>query len=82
MDAEIVDFQHFGAKTGYPKARWPESFGPVSHEFSAEFDPLGAVFRRCSAESDPRGPLRSPGPAPHINVYEKSAPQANLEAKR
>jgi len=31
---------------------------------------------------DPRDPLRSPGPAPHINLHEKSAPQTNSKAKR
>ena len=55
-----------GGSAGYLKAVWLEIFGPVFHGFSAE--------------TDPRDPPRSPGPAPHINSREKSAPQTNSEA--
>ncbi len=53
-------------RAGYLKAVWPEIFGPV--------------FLGFSAESDPRDPLRSPGPAPHINLREKSAPQTDTKS--
>ena len=53
-------------QTGYLKAVWLEIFGPVSLGFSTK--------------SDPRGPPRSPGPAPHINLHEKSAPETKSEA--
>ena len=38
------------------------------------------VFPRFPAEADPRDPPRSPGPAPHINFDERSAPQTNSKA--
>ena len=41
--------------SGYPKAAWLEIFGPV--------------FPVVSAETDPRDPPRSPGPAPHIDFH-------------
>jgi len=50
---------------GYLKAVWLEIFGPV--------------FQGFPAETDPQDPPRSPGPAPHINFHEKSAPQTNSE---
>ena len=52
--------------TGYLKAVWLEIFGPALH---------------FSAETDPRNPPRSPGPAPHTNFHEKSAPETNSKAK-
>ena len=55
-------------KAGYLKAVWLEIFGQV--------------FLEISVESDPRDPARSPGPARHINLHEKSAPQATSKAKR
>ena len=51
----------------YLKAVWQETFGPV--------------FSGLSTEIDPRDPPRSPGPAPHINSNEKSAPQTKSRAK-
>ena len=54
------------ALSGYLKAVWPDIFGPF--------------FNGFSAEADPRDPPRSPGPAPHINLHKKSAPQANSKA--
>ena len=42
---------------------------------------FGPFFTGFSAEADPRDPPRSPGPAPHINFNEKSAPQTNSKAK-
>ena len=53
--------------TGYLKAVWLETFGPV--------------FTWFLVETDPRDPPRSPGPVPHISVHEKSAPQTNSTAK-
>ena len=53
--------------SGYLKAVWLEIFGPIFIGFSAEIDP--------------RDPSRSPGPAPHINVHEKSTPQTKSRAK-
>ena len=53
-------------KTGYLKAVWLEIFGPLLPEIPADIDP--------------RDPLRSPGPAPHINFHEQSAPQTNSNA--
>ena len=52
---------------GCLKAVWLEIFGPFFHGFSIEIDP--------------RNPPRSPGPAPHINFHEKSAPQTKSKAK-
>ena len=51
---------------GCLKAVWLEIFGPA--------------FPGCSAEVEPRDPPRSPGPAPHINLHEVSAQQANSKA--
>ena len=56
----------FCNSTGYLKAVWLETFRPV--------------FLGFPAESDPRDPPRSPGPGPHINSHEKSAPQTNSKA--
>ena len=53
--------------SGYLKVVWLEIFDPV--------------FPVNLAEIDPRGPPRSPGPAPHINFHEKSARQTNAKAK-
>jgi len=39
-----------------------------------------AGFPGFSAENRPRDPPRSPGPAPHINLHQKSAPQTNSKA--
>ena len=47
--------------TGYPKAVRLEIFGPV--------------FPRFLAETDPRDPPRSPGPASHINLHPKNQPR-------
>jgi len=55
-------------QTGYLKAVWLEIFGPV--------------FLGFSAEVDTRDPPRSPGPAPHINFHEKSAPQTKAKWRR
>ena len=54
------------SETGYLKAVWLEIFGPV--------------FPGFLAEADPRDPHRSPGPAPHINLHEKSAPLTDSKA--
>jgi len=54
------------ARPGYLNAIWPEIFG--------------LVFPGFSAEAGPRDPPRSPGPAPHINFQEKSAPQTHSNA--
>jgi len=53
--------------SGCLQAVWLEVFGPV--------------FPACSAEANARDPPRWPGPAPHINFHEKSAPQTNANAK-
>ena len=53
---------------GYLKAVWPKIFSQVFPGFLSEVDPRDAP--------------RSPGPAPHINFHEKSAPQTNFKAKR
>ena len=37
-------------------------------------DIFGLFFTGFSAGSNPRDPLKSPGPAPHINLHKKSAP--------
>ena len=55
------------ASAGHLKVVWPEIFGPV--------------FPGFPAETDPRDPPRSPGPAPHVKRHEKSAPQTNFKAK-
>ena len=47
------------------KAVWLKMFGPVF---------LG--FRQ---KIDPRDTPRSPGPAPHINLHQKSAPETNCK---
>ena len=67
MDPEVVDFQIFGAQTGYPETVWP---GFVC-----------AILRGFSAESDSQDSLRSPGPAPRVNLHEMSAPQTKSKAK-
>jgi len=41
---------------------------------------FGLVFQGFPAETDPRGTPRPPGPAPHINFHENSAPQTNSQA--
>ena len=51
---------------GYLKAVWLKIFGPV--------------FLGFLQEIDPGTPPRSPGPAPHINFHEKSAPETNSNA--
>ena len=60
-----AEFEPHGLKpiAWYLKAVWLEMFGPVLLEISAEIDP--------------RELFRSPGPAPHINLHEKTAPQTN-----
>ena len=40
----------------------------------------GPVFPGFSAEVDPRDPPRSPGPALHFKLHEKSAPQTDYDA--
>jgi len=54
-------------RVGYLKAVWLEMFG--------------SVFLGFPAEAAPRDPPRSPGPAPHINLHDKSALQTNSKAK-
>ena len=49
------------ASSGCLKAVWLEIFGPA--------------FPEISAETDPRDPPRSPGPAPHINFHRKNQPR-------
>ena len=41
---------------------------------------FGPVFSGFPAETDPRDPPRSPGPAPHVKMHEKSAPENNSKA--
>ena len=53
--------------SGYLKAVWLEIFGPV--------------FPGLFAEAIPRDPPRPPGPAPRINLHEKSAPETTSKAK-
>jgi len=42
---------------------------------------FGAVFLAISADTDPREPPRSPGPARDINFHEKSSRQTNSKAE-
>ena len=48
------------------KAVWLDIFGPV--------------FPGFAAETEPRDPPRSRGPAPHINLHEESAPRTDSKA--
>ena len=52
--------------SGYLEGVWLEIFGPV--------------FPGFPADTDPRDPPRSPGPAPDINFHEKSVPLTNSKA--
>ena len=49
--------------------------GSLAGNFRARFSP------DCWPKSHPGIPARSPGPAPHVNLHEKSAPQTKSKAK-
>jgi len=72
---------------GHCRALQTGSFGQVRRLWACCWVPEGSLavnfragFPGIPCRNRPRNPVRSPGPAPHINFHERPTPQTNSKA--